>query len=168
MRVLIVGKGGREHAIAWKISKSPLLDKLFCINPNPGMQSLCSPSNAEDIPKFCKENGINLVIIGPENPIAEGLANRLLDSDIKVFAPTAEAAKLEASKVFAKRLMERHNIPTANFEVFEDSQKAKRFVKDFGAPIVIKADGLASGKGVFVCQDINQALEAINLLMSKD
>lgn len=168
MRVLIVGKGGREHALAWKISKSPILEELFCLNPNPGMQSLCKASDGEDIISFCKKRGIDLVIIGPENPIAEGLADRLLESGIGVFAPTKKASKLEASKVFAKRLMERYGIPTASFEVFEDIQKAKRFIKDFGAPLVIKADGLAGGKGVFVCRDLNEALEAINILMSQD
>lgn len=173
MKVLLIGSGGREHAMAWKISQSPLLSELIMAPGNPGMARLgrCVPVPSSDIPELvalAKTEGVDLVVVGPEAPIAMGIANRLEKLGIPVFAPRSDAAQLEASKVWAKSFMRRNRIPTAGFEVFSDFEEAKDYVYEACEyPCVIKADGLAGGKGVFVVKNKSEALLALDTIMVK-
>ncbi len=171
MRILVVGGGGREHALCWALSASPLCDALFCAPGNAGIADVakCVSVGAEDIDgllKFCREEKIDFVVVGPEAPLVAGLADRLKDAGIKVFGPSAEAAQLEGSKGFMKDLLARHNVPTAWYGRFTDAAKAKDFIKEKGAPIVVKADGLAAGKGVILCQSVDEACAAIDSIMT--
>lgn len=174
MKVLVVGKGGREHAICHKVSGSPQVETVFAAPGNPGMAdcAVCvdlSESNQEALVDFAKKEEIGLTIIGPEVPLLEGLADRFVEAGLKVFAPNKAAAEIEGSKSFAKHIMKKYNIPTAGYEVFDDYEKAKEYIELKGAPIVIKADGLAAGKGVTVAMTKEEALQAIEemLLHSK-
>lgn len=167
MKVLVVGSGGREHALCWAFAKSPLCAKLFCAPGNPGIESVatCLPIKVEDNDKIvaaCREHEIDFVMIGPEIPLANGLADALRAANICCFGPSKAAAQLEASKGFMKDLCKKYNIPTAAYERFKDPQKAKDYVKAQGAPIVIKADGLAAGKGVTIAQTLDEAYAAID------
>lgn len=167
MNVLLIGSGGREHALAWKIAASPILSTLYCAPGNPGMAKVasCVPLDIEDHPRilaFCRENSINLVVVGPEAPLVAGLTDVLTGVGISVFGPSAAAAQLEGSKGFTKDLCAKYNIPTADYQRFNNAPKAKNYVRELGAPIVIKADGLAAGKGVVVAMDPEQAFEAID------
>lgn len=168
MKILLIGGGGREHALAWKIAQSPLLTKMFAIPGSPGIAEYAecvANISIEDnaaLVNFAKDNAIDLVVIGPEAPLVNGLADALNDAGIKVFAPTKAAAQIEGSKIFAKRLMKKYGIPTAEFEVFDNPDDAKAYIKSKGAPIVVKADGLAAGKGVIVAQNLDEALNAVD------
>jgi len=167
MNVLLIGGGGREHALAWKISQSPLLEKFYAIPGSPGISDFaeCVEMSIDDnaaLVNFAKENAINLVVVGPEAPLVNGLVDKLNDAGIKAFGSTKDAAQIEGSKIFAKRLMKKHNIPTADFEVFDKPDDAKDYIRSQGAPIVIKADGLAAGKGVIVAQTLDEALKAVD------
>ncbi|EJF90512.1 phosphoribosylamine--glycine ligase [Bartonella tamiae] len=167
MNVLLIGSGGREHALAWKIANSPLLTTLFCAPGNPGTEKLAQNveldiSNHEDVVKFCKENAIDLVIIGPESPLVEGLADPLRTNGIYVFGPSKEAARLEGSKGFTKDLCAQYNIPTSAYGRFSNAEDAKHYIQKKGAPIVVKADGIAAGKGVVVAMTIDEALQAVD------
>ena len=168
MNVLLIGSGGREHALAWKISQSPRLEKFYAIPGSPGIKNFAacveniSINDNAALVTFAKDNAIDLVVIGPEAPLVNGLVDALNAADIKAFGPNKVAAQIEGSKIFAKRLMKRHNIPTADFEVFDDIDAAKNFIRAKGAPIVVKADGLAAGKGVIVAQTIDEALIAVD------
>ena len=155
MRILVVGGGGREHALCWAISASPLCTKLYCAPGNAGIAQVadCIDVAAEDIAgqvALATREKIDFVVVGPEVPLAAGLADRLTEAGIKVFGPSAKAAQLESSKGFTKELCRRHNIPTGAYERFTDADKAAAYIKAQGAPIVVKADGLAAGKGVVV------------------
>ena len=170
MNVLLIGGGGREHALAWKISHSPLLEKFFAIPGNPGIaefaacvENISIDDNAALV-KFAQDNSIDLVVVGPEAPLVNGLADALEVVGVKVFGCTKAAAQIEGSKIFAKRLMKKYKIPTADFEVFDDADAAKNFIRTKGAPIVIKADGLAAGKGVIVAQTLDEALSAVDAM----
>ena len=170
MKVLVIGGGGREHALCWALSKSPLLSKLYCAPGNAGIASLaeCLPHSSEDLPaivKEAKERKIDFVIVGPEIPLAAGLIDALTAEKILCFGPTAAAAQLEASKGFMKDLCAHASIPTAKYRRFKDVEQAKAYVRQEGAPIVIKADGLAAGKGVTVAKSLNEALDAIDEAM---
>ncbi len=170
MRVLLVGSGGREHALAWALSRSPLLTQLFAAPGNPGIATLaqCVPIPVTDIAglvAFARERGIDLVVPGPEAPLVAGLADALAAAGIACFGPFAAAARLEGSKAFAKDVAEAAGIPTARFERFDDPAAAHDFVRRRGAPIVVKADGLAGGKGVVVAQDLAEAEAAIDALL---
>lgn len=170
MKVLIIGSGGREHALTWKIAQSPLVDKIFCAPGNPGMAAIaeCVAIKANEydaLLDFAKDNDIGLVVVGPEDPLADGIVDRFQDIGIKAFGPNAKAAQLEASKSFAKQMMLRHNIPTAAYAEFDNAPDAEAYVRDQGAPIVIKADGLAAGKGVTVAQTVDEAVAAIQEAM---
>jgi phosphoribosylamine--glycine ligase len=170
VKVLVVGKGGREHALTWKLSQSPLVSKLYCAEGNAGIERIAKrvpidPLNLEELASFAQKEGIDLTVIGPEAPLVAGLVDKLESKGLKVFGPNRRASQLEGSKVFAKEFMQRHGIPTAEFHTFDDPQKAKAFIRDFGMPIVIKADGLAGGKGVFVCKTYEEAMQAIDRLM---
>lgn len=167
MKVLLIGSGGREHALAWKIAQSPLLTKLFAGPGNPGIaeEAELVALDVEDhaaVVQFCKDKGIDFVVVGPEAPLVAGIADRLREAGIAVFGPSAAAAQLEGSKGFTKDVCARFNIPTGAYQRFNNAPKAKAYVREQGAPIVIKADGLAAGKGVTVAMTLEEALAAID------
>ena len=166
MKVLVVGGGGREHAICHALSKSAKVDKIWCAPGNGGIASIaeCVDITATDIEKmvaFAKENKPDLVMVAPDDPLALGMVDALEDAGIRAFGPHKNAAIIEGSKSFAKDLMHKYNIPTANYAVFEDSAKAIEYIKEQGAPIVVKADGLALGKGVTVAMTEQDAINAV-------
>ena len=168
MNILLIGSGGREHALAWKIAQSPHVEKFYALPGNPGIaeyaelvQNISIGDNAA-IVKFAQEKNINLVVVGPEAPLVNGLVDALEVAGIKSFGCKKDAAQLEGSKIFAKNLMKKYNIPTAQFEVFDNPDDAKNYIRSKGAPVVIKADGLAAGKGVIVAQDLEEALYAVD------
>lgn len=167
MNVLLIGSGGREHALAYKISSSPLLDRLFCAPGNPGTLKLADNieldvKNHQDVVSFCKKNAVDLVIIGPEAPLVDGLADTLREATIAVVGPGKMAAQLEGSKGFTKDLCAKYNIPTGKYQRFDNAQKAKTYIESQGIPIVIKADGLAAGKGVTVATSLKEAFDAVD------
>lgn len=167
MNVLLIGSGGREHALAYKISSSPLLDQLFCAPGNPGTLKLADNiepdvKNHQDVVSFCKKNAVDLVIIGPEAPLVDGLADTLREATIAVVGPGKMAAQLEGSKGFTKDLCAKYNIPTGKYQRFDNAQKAKTYIESQGIPIVIKADGLAAGKGVTVATSLKEAFDAVD------
>lgn len=171
MRILVVGGGGREHALCWAISASPLCTKLFCAPGNAGIAEVaeCHDVGAEDIPgqvTLAQKLKIDFVVIGPDAPLVAGMADGFRDAGFKVFGPSKKAAQLEGSKSFTKELCKRHNIPTAAYERFTDLAKAEAYIKARGAPIVVKADGLAAGKGVIVAETVEQAIEAARDMLS--
>lgn len=173
MKVLVVGRGGREHSVVEHVSKSKLVTEIYAAPGNAGMsaRATCVPIDEMDIAglvRFAQEKAIDLTIVGPENPLNAGIANAFQEAGLTIFAPTKEAAILEGSKSFAKEFMMKYDIPTARYATFTDPEEAKAYVKAQGAPIVIKADGLAEGKGVTVAQTVADALEAIDLLMVED
>ncbi|WP_066367099.1 phosphoribosylamine--glycine ligase [Neobacillus fumarioli] len=166
MKVLIIGRGGREHALVCKVSESPLVEKVFAAPGNVGMENVAEPvpideSEHEKLIEFALNEGIGLTIIGPEVPLLEGLADKFLAAGLKVFGPSKKAAEIEGSKSFAKELMKKYNIPTADYAVFTSFEEARDYVVEKGAPIVIKADGLAAGKGVSVAMTVEEALESL-------
>ena len=170
MRVLIVGSGGREHALAWAIAASPLVDAVFCAPGNGGIAGLatCVDIAVMDfagIEGLCRSESIDLVVVGPEAPLAAGLVDRLESAGIKSFGPSAGAARLEGSKGFAKDLCARHGIPTAAFGRFAETGPAHAFIAEMGAPIVVKADGLAAGKGVILAATEAEAREATDAIL---
>jgi phosphoribosylamine--glycine ligase len=167
MKVLIVGSGGREHALAWAIAASPLCDALYCAPGNAGIarEAECVPIGVEDtdaLLAFVRARGIDFVVVGPEAPLVAGLVDRLAAAGVKAFGPSAEAAALEGSKGFMKDFCARHTIPTAAYGRFTDAEKAKAHIRATGAPIVVKADGLAAGKGVTVAQSVEEAEGAVD------
>src|SRR5881396_1323309 len=166
MRILLIGGGGREHALAWKIAQSPSVEALFAAPGNPGIarHAVCVPLAADALDgllAFARRERIDLTVVGPEAPLVAGLADRFAEAGLAVFGPVAQAAAIEGSKAFAKRLMERHEIPTARFATFDAAAPARRYCRERGAPLVIKADGLAGGKGAIVCRTLPEADEAI-------
>jgi len=170
VKVLIVGGGGREHALAWKIAQSPLVKKIWAAPGNAGIadQAECVPIAAEDVEgivAFARRERPDLAIVGPEAPLIAGLADRLTAEGLAVFGPSTRAAMIEGSKVFAKRLMKDHGIPTAAFEVFDDAGSALAYLKTREAPIVVKAEGIAAGKGVIVAETIADAERAVHRIM---
>jgi phosphoribosylamine--glycine ligase len=170
VRVLILGGGGREHALAWALRRSPLVSGLFVAPGNGGTDSLAEnvpvdPQDLEAVLDIVVERDIDLTVVGPEAPLVDGIADRLAEKGRLCFGPSKDAARLEGSKVFAKEFMRRHGIPTAEFSVFDDAAAAKRYVRDKGCPIVIKADGLAQGKGVVVAADEKTADAALDSIM---
>lgn len=167
MKVLLIGSGGREHALAWKLAASPVLTKLYAAPGNPGIaaEAECVALDVADhaaVIGFCREKTIELVVVGPEAPLVDGLADALAGAGIRVFGPSAAAARLEGSKSFTKDLCDRYAIPTAAYGRFENALAAREYVRDHGAPIVIKADGLAAGKGVTVALTEDDALNAVD------
>ncbi len=170
MRVLVLGKGGREHALVWKLSQSKLVEELFSAPGNPGMEEVSKTFNFkdfEDLKEKLLKNRVDLVVVGPEEYLVKGVRDYLESFGIKVFGPDKKTAQLEGSKAFAKEFMRKYSIPTAQYEVFEDFEGAKSFVESKGAPIVIKADGLAGGKGVKVCFKKEEAISFLEDLMLK-
>ncbi|AGB70269.1 MULTISPECIES: phosphoribosylamine--glycine ligase [Rhizobium] len=167
MRVLLIGSGGREHALAWKLAQSPLMTEFYAAPGNPGIaeHATLAPidiDNHDAVVAFCKDKAIDFVVVGPEAPLVAGIADKLRAADIAVFGPSAAAAQLEGSKGFTKDICARYNIPTGAYQRFNNAPKAKAYVRAQGAPIVVKADGLAAGKGVTVAMTIDEALAAID------
>ncbi|MFZ5987672.1 MAG: phosphoribosylamine--glycine ligase [Bacillota bacterium] len=170
MKVLVVGSGGREHTLVWKIAQSSLVEKLYCAPGNGGISSIaeCVPVKAMDIEgmvKFSKENSIDMVVVAPDDPLAAGMVDALEASGIRAFGPRKNAAVIEGSKSFAKDLMKKYNIPTAMYEVFDNSRDAVEYLKKQQYPIVVKADGLALGKGVIIAQNFEEARDAVIEIM---
>ncbi|MDP3804631.1 MAG: phosphoribosylamine--glycine ligase [Candidatus Omnitrophota bacterium] len=170
MRILVVGSGGREHALCWKIAQSTKCSKLYCAPGNGGIREVAEvvDINAEDTPgllKFAKSNNIDMTVVGPESPLVKGIVDTFQKEGLKIFGPTKELAAIEGSKVFAKELMRRCGVSTADFMVFDDYNKAREYIDVKKAPIVVKADGLAAGKGVVVCVTVDEAKEAAKLMM---
>ncbi len=169
MKVLVIGSGGREHALCWAIAKSPKCDELYCAPGNAGIDqvAICVDIETDDYPgiiSFATENEIDFVVVGPEAPLVDGLVDKL---GIKAFGPSAKAAQLEGSKGFMKDLCARYNIPTADYGRFDEPESAKEFILRHRAPIVVKADGLAAGKGVIICRNENEAYAAIDHMMAE-
>jgi phosphoribosylamine--glycine ligase len=172
MKVLVVGGGGREHALVWKVSQSPLVTKIYAAPGNAGIAQLaeCTPIKAEDIPgllAFAKAQTIDLTIVGPEGPLSMGIVDEFTKAGLRIFGPSGKAAVIEASKQFSKDLMKKYHIPSAEYGVFSDQAAAEAYVREKGAPIVVKADGLAAGKGVVVAETVDEALKALDLIMSQ-
>ena len=170
MKVLVIGSGGREHSLVWKIAQSPLVSKIFCAPGNPGISELaeCINITADQTDRICEfavKEDIGLTVVGPEAPLVDGIVDVFSKRNLKVFGPDKKAAILEDSKVFSKLLLRKHGIPTADFKCFDDHSQARHYVLSRGAPIVVKADGLSKGKGVFVCKTDDEALQAIDSIM---
>jgi phosphoribosylamine--glycine ligase len=171
VKILLIGSGGREHALVWKIAGSPAVSELLAAPGSDAIAELArcrrdvKAGDVEAITQLARAESVNLVVVGPEDPLAAGLADRLHELDIAVFGPTQEAARLESSKAFAKEFMSRHEIPTADFRVFDDLGEARAHVRALAGPCVVKADGLAAGKGVFVCDDPEAADAALLEIM---
>ncbi len=170
MKVLVIGGGGREHSLIWKIAQSPEVSKIFCAPGNPGISELaeCINITADQTSLLCEfavKEDIGLTVVGPEAPLVDGIVDVFSKHNLKVFGPDQKAAILEDSKVFSKLLLRKHGIPTADFKCFDDHSQARHYVLSRGAPIVVKADGLSKGKGVFVCKTNDDALLAIDSIM---
>lgn len=166
MKVLIVGRGGREHTLAWKVAQSPKVQSVYVAPGNPGMQDVSTIVNIDEndfdrLIAFAKEENIDLTLVGPEVPLINGIVNRFQAEGLRIFGPSKEAALLEGSKSFAKEIMKKYNIPTAEYETFTSYEEAKQYIIEKGAPIVIKADGLAAGKGVTVALTSEEALTSV-------
>ncbi len=163
-----MGAGGREHALSWKLSTSEKIDQVYAAPGNGGtLQNVeLSVTDIEGLAKFAQEKNC-FTVVGPEDPLAAGIVDTFVEKGLPVFGPTKNAAKLESSKIWAKEFMKRNSIPTADFEIFDDAQKAKDFVKSYEKPVVIKADGLAAGKGVIVCKNKDEANDAIDTILTK-
>lgn len=167
VNILVIGSGGREHALFWKLSESPQTERIYAIPGNPGMGEMTDIAVTDNaaILQFAKEKDIGLVVVGPEVPLMNGLVDDLEAAGIPAFGPRANAAEIEGSKSFAKDLMKKYGIPTARYEVFAEAEAARAYIRSEGAPIVVKADGLAAGKGVVVAMTEQEALDAVDAIM---
>ena len=167
MRIFIVGNGGREHALLWKLKQDAPAAEFFATQPNGGMATLATgvdigPGDIPALADFAATEGMDLTVVGPEAPLAAGIVDRFREHGLPIFGPTAAAARIESSKAFAKELMQSAGVPTADFRVFRDLKPAEAFVREMGAPVVVKASGLAAGKGAIVCKRVEDALEALS------
>ena len=172
MKILVVGSGGREHALAWKIAQSPLAKKVYCAPGNAGTLSLgdnvaIDAADIKGLADFASRKAIDLTVVGPEVPLAMGIVDEFEEKGLKIFGPSLSAAELEGSKVFAKQFMDRHKIPTARFMIVDNPDQAKRYLQseDIPFPLVVKADGLAAGKGAIICNSLKKAELAVNTIM---
>lgn len=173
MNVLVVGGGGREHTIAWKLLQSPNVKKVYCAPGNGGTAQIAqnAPIAVNDfaaLAQFVKDEGIDLTVVGPEDPLLEGIVDFFMERNLPIYGPNSKAAMIEGSKAFAKSLMKRYNIPTAAYESFLDYESAIAYVREQGAPIVVKADGLAAGKGVVVAETLEEAEQALHQIMQEN
>ena len=170
MNILVIGSGGREHALFWKLSESPQTERIYAIPGNPGMGEMTDIAVTDNaaILQFAKEKDIGLVVVGPEVPLMNGLVDDLEAACIPAFGPRANAAEIEGSKSFAKDLMKKYGIPTARYEVFAEAEAARAYIRSEGTPIVVKADGLAAGKGVVVAMTEQEALDAVDAIMENN
>jgi phosphoribosylamine---glycine ligase len=172
MRVLVVGGGGREHALAWRLGRSPQVEGVWCAPGNAGIADVATciavaPDDLKGLARFARDQAIDLTVVGPELPLTLGLVDRFAQEGLRAFGPTAAAARLEGSKVFAKELLRQLRVPTAFFGAFDQPEDAARFIDEVGAPVVVKADGLAAGKGVFICQSVADAKTAVDQVMAQ-
>ena len=174
MKVLVIGSGGREHALAWRLGLSQNVEQVFVAPGNPGTAAEAKLSNVAIAPNdtdallaFARDNAIDLTVVGPEGPLVAGIVDRFSEAGLRCFGPTAAAAQLEGSKAYAKDFLARHHIPTANYAIFDQLAPAIAYVREYGAPIVIKADGLAAGKGVVVAMDLGEAEDALHDMLGK-
>ena len=172
MKVLVVGKGGREHSLCWRLNQSPTVWGLYCTGGSPGINQVAkpvdiAPGDFAGLARFAAQERIDLTVVGPEDPLANGIVDEFERAGLTIFGPSRAAAQLEASKAFAKLLMREAGVPTADFEIFDDAGAARRYVKALKRPCVVKADGLALGKGVTVCEDADAVLAAISDAMEK-
>lgn len=172
MNILVIGSGGREHSLCWKISKSPLVSELYCVPGNAGIASIAKtdsikPTSLEDLASFAQDKKIDLTIVGPELPLTLGIVEEFQGRGLKIFGASKEASRLEGSKIFAKEFMRKRNIPTASFQIFDSFDKALSFLKEekTKCPLVVKADGLAAGKGAIICKTMEEAESAIRMMM---
>ena len=170
MKVLVTGGGGREHALVWKISQSPKVEKVFCAPGNAGIADLAeivdiSASDIDGLARFAEREGIDLTVVGPEVPLTMGIVDLFEKKGLKIFGPSKAAAEMEGSKAFSKTIMKKYNVPTAAYETFTKQDEAFAYIDKLGAPIVIKPDGLAAGKGVTVAQTVNEAKDAVRQMM---
>ena len=173
MKVLVVGKGAREHALCWRFSQSPKVWGLFCASGNPGINRTAtavdiSPSDTRSLAQYAESQKIDLTVVGPENPLALGVVDEFERRGLPIFGPTRAACQIESSKIFAKSLMSEAGVPTAEWASFDQSEAARRYVKERPRPLVVKADGLALGKGVTICNNVDSALAAITDTMEKN
>ena len=171
MKVLVIGSGGREHALVWKISQSTRVEKIYCAPGNAGIQGLAecveiAPTHTEELVAFALEHQIDLTIVGPESSLVEGIVDAFEEKKLRIFGPSQRAAILEGSKVFTKEFMVKYGIPTASFRAFDDRKKARKYLDTCQVPVVVKADGLAAGKGVVVASTVKEAKEAVDLIMA--
>ncbi|MBZ0168138.1 phosphoribosylamine--glycine ligase [Candidatus Methylomirabilis lanthanidiphila] len=172
MQILVIGSGGREHALAWKIAQSPKVSKIWAAPGNAGMSDVaeCVQISATDIrllADFAERKRIDLTVVGPELPLTLGIVDEFERRGLRIFGPRKDAALVEGSKVFAKSFMKKHHIPTGFFQTFDRSEEAKRYIEEIGTPLVVKADGLAAGKGVIVCFELPEALDAVEKIMEE-
>lgn len=170
MKVLVIGSGGREHALVWKISQSKRVNKIYAAPGNPGMKDLVQlvdikDSNTIELADFAKAEGIDLTVVGPEMSLSLGIVDEFKKRNLKIFGPSQKAATIESSKAFAKEFMKKNGIPTAQFQVFDSAIEAIHYLRQSHYPLVVKADGLAGGKGVFICHNIAEAEESIRIIM---
>lgn len=170
MRVLVIGSGGREHALVWKISQSPAVEKIFCTPGNAGItqQAECLPISVEDIKSlisFAEREKVDLTVVGPEAPLTLGIVDAFEARGLRIFGPSRKAAEIEGSKAFAKELMKKYGVPTGESQTFENHETALKYIREKREPLVVKADGLAAGKGVILCPTRNEALQALDLIM---
>lgn len=173
MKVLVIGKGGREHALVWKLAQSPRVERVYCAPGNAGTATdgVNVPIDVNDFARlidFAKRERIHLTVVGPEDPLANGIVDAFQAQGLRIFGPTKAAAQIEASKVFAKKLMRHADVPTAEFRIFDHPEPARKYVESREYPVVVKADGLAAGKGVIVCSTKEEAFAAINTIMVRE
>lgn len=170
MKILVIGSGGREHALCWKMRGSTLVEKVYCAPGNAGISKddTCIDIKATDINgllRFVRSEEIDITVVGPEIPLSIGIVDRFMQEDQRIFGPSKQASQIEISKVFCKNLMKKYNIPSAFYSVFDDFDTAVKWIEEVKPPLVVKADGLAAGKGVFICRDVQEAVDALNTIM---